>query len=196
MREEIRRLHHETRLTMVYVTHDQKEALALADRLAVMDRGKPVQVGTPRDVYHRPTTRFVAGFLGDCNFVTGTVRTLEGESCSIDTLLGTLLGQLPANGVKSGAAVTCAFRPQDLAISEGGGNGNRFSAEVEQASFLGELVHVRVRAGESKMPLLFSGLPHAVGRLKAGDPITLSVPKEQVVVLPESGAPASPTQTE
>ena len=73
MREEIRRLHQETGLTMVYVTHDQKEALALADRLAVMDRGKPVRSPTAR-VYRRPTTRFVAGFLGDCNFVPGTVR--------------------------------------------------------------------------------------------------------------------------
>src|SRR5205807_700987 len=64
MREEIRRLHKATRLTTVYVTHDQKEALALADRLAVMDRGRIVQVGGPREVYDRPATRFVAGFLG------------------------------------------------------------------------------------------------------------------------------------
>src|SRR5205814_5607629 len=57
MREEIRRLHAETELTMVYVTHDQKEALALADRLAVMDRGRLMQVGTPVEVYHRPANR-------------------------------------------------------------------------------------------------------------------------------------------
>ena len=66
-----------------------------------------------------------------------------------------------------------------------GGDGNRFKAEVEQTSFLGELVHVRVKAGEDKTPLLLSGLPQAVGRLHAGDQITLSVPKEQVVVLKE-----------
>src|SRR5206468_2837133 len=69
MREEIRQLHEQTRLTMVYVTHDQKEALALADRLAVMDRGRLVQVGKPQEVYNRPLNRFVAGFLGDSNFV-------------------------------------------------------------------------------------------------------------------------------
>jgi iron(III) transport system ATP-binding protein len=188
MREEIRRLHQETRLTMVYVTHDQKEALALADRLAVMDRGKPVQVGTPREVYHRPKTRFIAGFLGECNFVTGTVHSQKGDNCSVETPLGTLVGQSPAGGIKKDTAVTCAFRPQDLTVAEGGGNENRFSAEVEQASFLGELVHVRVRAGDSKTPLLLSGLPHAVGRLKAGDAITLSVPKEQVVVLKDQAS--------
>ena len=65
MREEIRRLHQATGLTMVYVTHDQKEALALADRLAVMDRGKPVQVGSPEGA--QPRDALVAGFLGDCN---------------------------------------------------------------------------------------------------------------------------------
>src|SRR5262249_6341903 len=72
MREEIRRLHRETGLTMVYVTHDQKEALSLANRIAVMDAGKIVQVGPPLDVYHRPASRFIAGFLGDSNFLPGT----------------------------------------------------------------------------------------------------------------------------
>jgi iron(III) transport system ATP-binding protein len=183
MREEIRRLHQETGLTMVYVTHDQKEALALADRLAVMDRGKPVQVGTPREVYHRPATRFVAGFLGDCNFVSGTVRKRDGETCTVDTPLGTLVGHCGADVAKRGASVTCAFRPQDLAIATDGSDGNRFTAEVEQTAFLGELVHVRLRGGAGKTPLLLAGLPHAAGRLQAGDSITLSVPKEQVVVL-------------
>jgi iron(III) transport system ATP-binding protein len=185
MREEIRRLHQETGLTMVYVTHDQKEALALADRLAVMDRGKPVQVGPPREVYRRPTTRFVAGFLGDCNFVPGTMRSRDGETCTVETALGTLVGECGNDDVKSGAAVTCAFRPQDLAIATDGDSANRFVAEVEQASFLGELVHVRLRAGESKTPIVLAGLPQAAGRLKAGDQVTLAVPSEQVVVLAE-----------
>src|SRR5207253_9609783 len=77
MREEIRRLHGETGLTMVYVTHDQKEALSLADRLAVMESGRLIQVGAPLDVYNRPATRFVAGFSGDSNFVPGTVQAAE-----------------------------------------------------------------------------------------------------------------------
>src|SRR5436853_5302221 len=79
MREEIRRLYKETGLTMVYVTHDQKEALTLADRLAVMQSGRLVQVGAPLDVYNRPATRFVAGFLGDSNFVPGTVQSADGD---------------------------------------------------------------------------------------------------------------------
>src|SRR5205823_608977 len=89
MREEIRRLHDETGLTMVYVTHDQKEALALADRLAVMDRGRIVQVGSPGEVYERPATRFVAGFLGDANFIPGTLRR-RAERWEVETPLGTL----------------------------------------------------------------------------------------------------------
>src|SRR5207248_2477171 len=92
MREEIRRLHAETGLTMVYVTHDQKEALALADRLAVMAGGRLVQVGPPREVYHQPGSRFVAGFLGDSNFLPGRVRGSDDTRCVVDTLVGPLLG--------------------------------------------------------------------------------------------------------
>src|SRR5207302_9999462 len=84
MREEIRRLHAETGLTMVYVTHDQKEALALAGRIGVMQSGKLVQVGAPAEVYHHPANRFIAGFLGDSNFLAGTVRSVGDGKCQVE----------------------------------------------------------------------------------------------------------------
>src|SRR5262245_14720823 len=131
MREEIRRLHRETGLTMVYVTHDQKEALALADRLAVMDRGQLVQVGRPAEVYHRPVSRFVAGFLGDANFLRGTVRTVDGSSCTIETAVGNLV-TTTSPPIKAGAAVLCSIRPQAWKLDAHGGASNSIAGKVEQ----------------------------------------------------------------
>jgi iron(III) transport system ATP-binding protein len=187
MREEIRRLHHETRLTMIYVTHDQKEALALADRLAVMDRGRLVQVGTPAAVYDRPATRFVARFLGDSNFVEGMVRE-AGDPCTVDTPLGPLRGVAGNGRPAVGAAVVCSIRPHALSLGpDAGMAANRIAAQVEQVAFLGELLHVRVLAAE-KVSLLVTSLPHAAARLQAGAAVTLSVPPEQVVLLNEKEA--------
>ncbi|HEV3257169.1 MAG TPA: ABC transporter ATP-binding protein [Gemmataceae bacterium] len=186
MREEIRRLHRQTGLTMVYVTHDQKEALALAERLAVMDRGRLVQVGTPADVYNQPATPFVASFLGDTNLLPGTVHDRHGGRCTVETALGPLTAEV-ANGVPAaGAAVVCSIRPQALALQLPEAGLNRIAGTVEQVTFLGELIHLRVAAAGGII-LMVVGLPHDAARLRPGDSVTLAVEPAQVVVLQEQG---------
>ncbi len=180
MRDEIQRLHAETRLTMVYVTHDQKEALSLADRLAVMEKGRLIQVGTARGVYDRPTTRFVANFLGDSNFLPGTVREADGETCVVDTALGSVRGTTPLVGLAPGRAVVCSIRPHALALNAADAT-NRFEADVKRVSFLGELVHIGVEANGAALEVV--ALPYSAGPLKAGDRLALGVPADQVVVL-------------
>ncbi len=185
MREEIRRLHSETGLTMVYVTHDQKEALALADRIAVLDAGKVVQVGPPLEVYQRPANRFVAGFLGDSNFLAGTIRAVEGGTCRVETELGMLEAGCTNGLLSVGMAVTCSIRPPALELAgRRDGGQNSIVGHVEHVSFLGELVHLRVRTAATT-PLTVASLPHLAGRLKPGDAITLTVSPEQVVVMKE-----------
>jgi len=99
MRHELRHLVKSTGITAVYVTHDQKEALSMADRVAVMDAGKVVQIGRPEEVYNRPATRFVADFLGEANFVPGTVAGPAGEGAAQQgTAAGTSPGQAGATG--------------------------------------------------------------------------------------------------
>src|SRR5882724_868794 len=88
MREEIRRVCKERRLTAIYVTHDQKEALAIADRIAVMKAGRILQVGTPEAIYRNPSTRSVASFIGETNLLRGTVRKLVGDSIFVDSEIG------------------------------------------------------------------------------------------------------------
>jgi iron(III) transport system ATP-binding protein len=184
MREEIRRLHQETGLTMVYVTHDQKEALSLADRLAVMDGGRLVQIGRASEVYDRPATRFVARFLGDSNFVAGIVRTSHTGECVVDTGLGPLVGT-PVNGrLTPSTAVVCSIRPQALSLDTGGTTVNKIGAKVERVTFFGDVLHLRLLAAGSTYLEMIS-LPHAVGKLRAGDAVSLTVPPDQVTVLPE-----------
>jgi iron(III) transport system ATP-binding protein len=183
MREEIRRLHAQTRLTMVYVTHDQKEALALADRLAVMDRGRVMQIGKPGEVYNRPVNRFVAGFLGESNFVPGTVRANGVDGCQVDTPVGSLLGTSVNGPPPPGSHVVCSIRPQSLALASGEGGTNRISARVEEVAFLGDLVLVRVTAGET--PLMVLMLPNTA-ELRAEETVLWAVPPSQVIVLKDS----------
>jgi len=181
MREEIRRLHDETRLTMVYVTHDQKEALALADRIAVMERGQLVQVGAPREVYDRPATRFVANFLGDSNFVPGTLTEVDAGVGVVETAVGRLRGSVASKEMAAGRSVVCSIRPHALAMNAGENAANRIEAKVVRVAFLGELVHVGVAAGDTSLEVV--ALPHACRDIKAGDAATLSAPPDQVVVL-------------
>ncbi len=177
MREEIRRIHRQLGLTMVYVTHDQTEALALADRLAVMHQGRIVQVATPVEAYTRPVSRFVASFLGDSNFIPGTVREAENGRCVVETAVGPLTG-LALTSLERGAGVTCAIRPEAIRPN---GPSNRFAATVERVAFLGEVLTVHLRA--AGLPLVALGLQSAAENWQPGAPVTLGVPEGQVVVL-------------
>jgi lactose/L-arabinose transport system ATP-binding protein len=141
MRVEIARLHREIGATMIYVTHDQVEAMTLADKIVVLRKGRIEQVGKPLELYHNPDNRFVAGFIGSpaMNFLSGTVdgRTVQckGLASSIATDVG-----LPATG----AEVTVGLRPQHLQITEGA------SHRVEMTEALGgvSFIHVTSPAGE------------------------------------------------
>jgi ABC-type Fe3+/spermidine/putrescine transport system ATPase subunit len=171
---------------MVYVTHDQKEALALAGRLAVMDKGRVVQVGAPAEVYRRPANRFVAGFLGDSNFLPGKVREHSDGRCVVDTAVGPLTVAVAPGAVAApGAAVVCSVRPQALGMARDG-EGNRIPATVGAVAFLGDVVQVRLAAAAGTALELVT-LPQHAGGLTPGAAVVLTAPPEQVVVLPDGG---------
>jgi iron(III) transport system ATP-binding protein len=160
MRSEIRRIVDETKITTVYVTHDQEEALSIADRMALLRDGKVLQVGKPQDVYNRPATRFVADFLGRTNFVPATVRSADNGHVTLDTPAGPLRAQ--ATGLAPGSTVTLAIRPESLRLSSASGSsGNTIEARHVHTLFLGHLAeHVfetaaglRLSAEELKPPM-------------------------------------------
>jgi len=138
MRAEITRIHAETGITTLYVTHDQKEALSMAGRLTVMRDGRSEQVGAPQDIYRNPANAFVAGFIGEANFFPGKVtRRLPDGTLSLDTRLGKIDGaRSPAQAqLAPGQPVQCMIRPESLALAES----SHLKATVKSLTYLGEV---------------------------------------------------------
>jgi iron(III) transport system ATP-binding protein len=139
MRSEIRRICKEAGLTAIYVTHDQQEALTMADRLAVLHEGVLRQCGTPREVWSRPGDRFVADFLGDANFIPGTLReaTAAGSTGPVETPFGTWQATA-AVSLAAGATISVMLRPEAIRILETDDRtANSFEATLIDGIFLG-----------------------------------------------------------
>ncbi|HUS46967.1 MAG TPA: ABC transporter ATP-binding protein [Phycisphaerae bacterium] len=148
MRGELWRLVKSAGSTAVYVTHDQKEALSMADRVAVMNEGAIVQVGTPEEIYNCPVTRFVADFVGEANFIDGMVVG-TGQRVLIDTPVGQLQAETK-DAPRLGSAITCCIRPERIRItpapgSVGFGAWSILRAAVISETYLGEMRQLACR---------------------------------------------------
>lgn len=179
MREEIRRIHEQVGRTMIYVTHDQKEALSMADRLAVVDSGRVMQVGTPREVYSRPGSRKVAEFIGEGNFLTGKVRKL-GESVEVETGVGTLTSCTFPEGLFLGREVQVMVRPEALKVGADGDN--LLEGKVERVMYLGDTEQYFVRLEDGTVWKVVEAHPR-VRRAEVGERVKLSCEPEDVIVL-------------
>ena len=151
-RIELRDLVKRLGITTVYVTHDQLEALTMADKVAVMELGTIIQESSPLDIYQHPDNRFVAGFIGQSNFLDGKVaaaRTGNGMGV-VETAFGALKCHL-ANGLSPGDPVTIAVRPEDvlLSVEAGPGADNLVEGEIATVVFLGESQECMVRLGQN-----------------------------------------------
>ncbi len=180
MRLEIRRLCKASGITTVYVTHDQKEALAMADRMAVLRQGRVEQIGPPRELYANPASRFVAGFLGETNFLDGTVVEAKDDTLTIETSAGRLTGSAPAGAApSSGTSVTCSIRPEALRLNGGDAQGLLRGRLVETV-FLGETAQHHVELADGT-PLKVLQI-HAPDLRPDGD-LSLSVDPADVIIL-------------
>jgi iron(III) transport system ATP-binding protein len=135
MREEIRRIHAQTRITTIYVTHDQKEALSLASRMAVLRDGIIEQIGDPRTIYRNPVNRFVADFIGETNWLDAEVESSTAQVLILKTACG-LFQALPEPKWQRGARVLLGFRPESVEIGEEAVNS--FSSTIAHVCYLGE----------------------------------------------------------
>ena len=141
MREEIRRIHAETRITTIYVTHDQKEALSLAGRMSVLRLGRIEQTGDPRTVYRSPANRFVADFIGETNWLEARVLESSPAGLKLQTSEGVL--EAPARPeLAPGAPVQAGFRPEAVEIGEG--RVNAMETRIQHVSYLGEIEQYRL----------------------------------------------------
>jgi iron(III) transport system ATP-binding protein len=137
MRSEIRRICRQARLTAIYVTHDQKEALSIADRLAILNAGRIEQIGKPQEVYLQPRNKFVASFMGETNFIPGKVQQSDSKHTAVETPLGRIVSSKP--DLKAGVDVTVSIRPEVIHLGNPPSEVvNRFDGMVHDTVYLGE----------------------------------------------------------
>jgi len=187
MRYELRDLQRRLGKTAVYVTHDQTEALALSDRIAVLSQGRIEQIGTPSEIYERPASAFVADFIGSSNLVAARVC---GDGGGAGTLVETEHGlplTIPRVADPAGATVTLLLRPERFQMAASGDGdataANRFTARVRDVTYLGEDLQLRVLASE-RQPLVVS-IKNSKGTraITSGGAIDLAIDPEDIHVL-------------
>src|SRR5215472_15893008 len=140
MQVELKRIQREVGITFVYVTHDQNEALTMSDRIAVMDDGKVEQLGTPREIYEHPRTRFVAGFIGTSNLLTGTVTRMDGDRAVIELGPGErIIVPVQDRVASEGSRLELTVRPEkiDLSTAPPAGEGCALRGSVTEVVYLG-----------------------------------------------------------
>ncbi len=173
MQVEIRALQRAVGITTIFVTHDQEEALTLADRIAVMEHGRIVQIGAPAEIYERPRTRFVSDFIGVSNFLPGTVVGGGERELTVELPGGVRVRALPADGLGVGDRVELAVRPEKIRLAEAPEPGaNCVPGQVENVVYLGALTYYYLRLpGGTRLVALepnrapgAGGPPAAVGR--------------------------------
>jgi iron(III) transport system ATP-binding protein len=182
MRREIRRIVKENGLTAIYVTHDQEEALAMADRLAVMHQGKVAQVGAPEQVYRTPRSAFVANFIGETNLITGEVIETRDGLTRVKTAAGMLTGRAtdPNDPPAPGKSVELSIRPEAWRLHQENGD-NEITGHIVDRSYLGQRIQywIETAAGRQQIVEMNPHRIHAPGDEK----IVLHVRHDDVIVL-------------
>ena len=182
MRREIRRIVKENGLTAVYVTHDQEEALAMADRMAILSRGRVAQVGTPEEVYRRPVTSEVARFIGETNLLAVEIIGQDGATVSVRSAAGVLTGILgdPHQKATAGQPAELSIRPEAWRPATVG-EANAVTGVVVEKIYLGQRAQLTLR---TQLGLLRIVIINPPGDLTTGHELTVAVASSDVVVLP------------
>ena len=183
MQLEIKRLHAELGLTVIYVTHDQEEALTLSHRIVVMRAGRIEQVGSPRAVYDRPANDFVADFVGETNVLRGTVTTVARNRHEVRTASGVSVWVGRDEHLAVGAPAVVIVRPERLALAGPEPWDNKLSGKVEEVVFVGESTRYLVRVSPAET--LAIKIPNASHQpaLAPGEPVTLGFRSEDAGML-------------
>ncbi|USO00109.1 MAG: ABC transporter ATP-binding protein [Phycisphaeraceae bacterium] len=176
LRSEIRRICKQAGITSIYVTHDQKEALSMADRIAIMRSGKVEQVGTPGELYQKPNTQFVAEFLGETNILRGEV-VQDGGAPRLKTASGEI--EIKPGEISAGRAV-CSIRPESWSIV-GTDTPTALAGEIEHTLYLGEVIQHSVRLTDTTVRVLELG---AATPRRVGDRVGLRVDPGAVALIP------------
>lgn len=194
MRIEIRRICKRAGLTAVYVTHDQKEALSIADRMAVMRAGVIEQIGTPEQIYRHPATRFTADFIGDGNFIKGRISAVNSRCATLETALGTLISTAARANLSVGDSVSLCLRPESIRFGKVSDDfPNQLQGVIKHCVYLGEMAQHTIAlnlADGAEYELKAFELEPQGGASQIGMSVTLWIQPESVIITPLS-APES-----
>jgi putative spermidine/putrescine transport system ATP-binding protein len=181
LRREIRHLQRQLKITTIYVTHDQTEAMFLADRIAVMDRGIITEIGSPWQLYWRPVLLSTARFFGDINEFPGTVSAINKDNCVVDTVSSRIVGSVRP-GIKAGLRVISGFRPENIKL--GKGTVNNFSGNIEILEFHGNTIRLTVSTATGNITISLPG--EQFGIYKVGSGVEFHVEPSDILIFPEN----------
>jgi iron(III) transport system ATP-binding protein len=192
MRGELRDLQRRLGMTTIYVTHDQTEALAMSNRIALMDQGQIVQEGRPRELYQKPANQFVASFVGNTNLLDAEVAERTGDKWLVRTAAGCLTVACP-DGVRPGDVVTVSVRPENITIhAQPPSSGNVLDGQVETFMFLGELAECWVKVGGNRLRTR----QHPNVGFAHGQVVHVQIPYEACTVISDQHGVAAPQYQE
>jgi spermidine/putrescine transport system ATP-binding protein len=192
MQLELKALQQQLGITFVYVTHDQEEALTMSDRIAVMSKGKVQQIGTPIEIYERPANRFVADFIGESNFLEGSIKSLSKEEAVVHVpeLNAELIGLPVSDGLVNGEEIVVSIRPEKIHITRKElTNPNFFHGKVTNTVYIGTDTHVYLDVCNTKLKVYEQ---NRISRLDPGSfytigqEVILFLPPENTLVLKKS----------
>lgn len=183
MRTEIRRVCKEFGLTAIYVTHDQKEALSISDRMAILEDGRIAQVGTPEQVYRRPLTKVVADFIGETNFISGKIRSTNEGRVTVEAALGVFEGVLADSDWKPviGESAVVSIRPESWTLRGDRAEINSLQGKIGESIYLGEVAQYRFAAALQHLKIIELN-PHPSAR-RPGQEFHAHVSPDDVVVI-------------
>jgi spermidine/putrescine transport system ATP-binding protein len=198
MQLELKALQEQVGITFIYVTHDQEEALTMSNRIAVMSRGKALQIGSSVEIYERPNCKFVADFIGETNFLSGTVREVDKNRIMVDlTSPEQVIYGIGIGDLNVGQPVAVAIRPEKVHLVDDDGSEvgnpnvkeNKLKARVTTTAYIGSDTRVVLEIGSGVRMKVWE--KNAISTLdpeayySAGDPVWVIVPYENTLVLPE-----------
>ena len=182
LRDEMKEIHNRTQITTIYVTHDQVEAISMADRMAIMKDGVFVQVGTPREIYQYPADPFVASFVGETNFISGKIQEIVDGKATIETSVGVLHTESVHHKFTPGQEVSCSIRPETIHLN-GNSTSNQLTAKVRAVTYLGRVEEYELRIADT---LKLKAIIHNPGTdtKKPGETVNISISPKAIVPLP------------
>ncbi len=181
MRFEIRDLQKRLGITAIYVTHAQEEALVMSDRIAIINKGKLAQLGTPQEIYEQPRNKFIADFIGLSDFLPARVEAVDGRTATV-CVGNTLLTVVSMSGASAGQPVTLFVRPNDITFATQENTANVLAGKIGKATYLGNSIDYRVQLDDGPLLRVEAETRH---RYAVGENVRLHIPTESCQIIAE-----------